>query len=76
MRGAVVKRGARIGSNSTILPGAVIGRGALVGAGSVVVHDVPDGTVVAGSPAKAMKLVDELICRSGLVDKPCGARVD
>ena len=46
--GAVVRQGARIGSNATILPGVVIGRGALVGAGSVVVEDVPDGTVVAG----------------------------
>jgi acetyltransferase-like isoleucine patch superfamily enzyme len=68
--GAVVRQGARIGSNATILPGVVIGKGALVGAGSVVVADVPDGMVVVGSPAKVVKRVDELICRSGLKDRP------
>jgi acetyltransferase-like isoleucine patch superfamily enzyme len=73
VRGAVVKRGARIGSNSTILPGVVIGMGALVGAGSVVVEDVPDGMVVVGSPARVLKRVDELTCQTGLMDKPYGA---
>jgi len=68
--GAIVRRGARIGSNSTILPGVIIGRESLVGAGSVVVHDVPDGAVVAGSPARVIKQVDELVCRTGLKDKP------
>ncbi len=74
--GAVVKQGARIGSNATILPGVVIGRGALVGAGSVVVADVPDGTVVVGSPAKVVKRVDELVCRAGLMERPYGASVE
>ena len=74
--GAVVRQGARIGSNATILPGVVIGRGALVGAGSVVVDDVPDGMVVVGSPAKIVKRVDELVCRTGLMDRPYGERVD
>ena len=68
--GAVVRQGARIGSNSTILPGVVIWPGALVGAGSVVADDVPEGTVVAGSPARVMKRVDELVCRSGLMERP------
>ena len=76
VRGAIVRRGARIGSNSTILPGVVIGRGALVGAGSVVVHDVPDGMVVAGSPARVLKRVEELVCDSGLMDMPYGVNVD
>lgn len=76
VRGAVVKEGARIGSNSTILPGVVIGRGALVGAGSVVVDDVPDGMVVVGSPARIAKRVDELVCRSGLMDRPYGTSVE
>ena len=76
VRGAVVKQGARIGSNSTILPGVTIGRGALVGAGSVVVKDVPDDMVAVGSPAKIVKRVDELVCRSGLLDRPYGASVD
>ena len=73
--GAVVREGARIGSNSTILPGVVIGRGALVGAGSVVVHDVPEGVVVAGSPARVVKRVDELKCHAGLYQRPYGPEV-
>lgn len=68
--GAIVRRGARIGSNATILPGVVIGEGALVGAGSVVVDDVPDGTVVVGTPARVVKRVAELVCRTGLMERP------
>jgi acetyltransferase-like isoleucine patch superfamily enzyme len=47
----LVKQGASIGSNATILCGVTIGEGAIVGAGSVVTHDVPPGAVVAGNPA-------------------------
>jgi len=47
----VVKRGASIGSNATILPGVIIGENALVGAGAVVTRDVLDSTTVAGVPA-------------------------
>jgi UDP-2-acetamido-3-amino-2,3-dideoxy-glucuronate N-acetyltransferase len=48
----LVKRGASIGSNATILCGLTIGAGSIVGAGSVVTHDVPPGAVVAGNPAR------------------------
>lgn len=48
----VVKNGASIGSNATILGGVTIGEGALVGAGAVVTKDVQPNTVVAGNPAK------------------------
>jgi acetyltransferase-like isoleucine patch superfamily enzyme len=48
----LVKRGAAIGSNVTILPGVTIGARALVGAGAVVTKDVPDGATVTGVPAK------------------------
>jgi UDP-2-acetamido-3-amino-2,3-dideoxy-glucuronate N-acetyltransferase len=48
----VVRRGASIGSNATILGGLVIGARATVGAGSVVTRNVPDGAVVAGNPAR------------------------
>ncbi len=68
--GAVVRRLARIGANSTILPGVVIGEGSLVGAGSVVVHDVPPGVVVVGNPARVVKKVADLECTSGLVPTP------
>jgi acetyltransferase-like isoleucine patch superfamily enzyme len=50
----LVKRGASIGSNATILCGVTIGEGAIIGAGSVVTHDVPPGAVVAGNPARPL----------------------
>lgn len=60
LRGAHVKRGAKIGANATLLPGVVIGENALVGAGAVVVHDVPDGAVVVGNPARVYKSISEI----------------
>jgi acetyltransferase-like isoleucine patch superfamily enzyme len=48
----VVKRGASIGANATIICGVTIGEGALVGAGSVVTRDVPPHSVVRGNPAR------------------------
>jgi sugar O-acyltransferase (sialic acid O-acetyltransferase NeuD family) len=41
-----------IGASSTIMPGRVIGKGCIIGAGALVTHDVPDGQVVVGVPAK------------------------
>jgi acetyltransferase-like isoleucine patch superfamily enzyme len=52
---AVVKSGASVGANATILPGVIIGSDAMVGAGSVVTKDVPAGTVVVGNPAKIVR---------------------
>jgi len=52
-----VKRCASIGSGATILSNLTIGENALVGAGSVVTHDVPDNAVVAGNPAKMLRLI-------------------
>ena len=51
----LVKRGASIGSNATILCGVTIGERAIVGAGSVVTRDVPPDTIVAGVPARLMR---------------------
>lgn len=53
----VVRRGASIGANATILPGLIIGEGAMVGAGAVVTKDVPDYAVVVGNPAKVVRFV-------------------
>jgi UDP-2-acetamido-3-amino-2,3-dideoxy-glucuronate N-acetyltransferase len=51
----VVRRGASIGSNATILCGVEIGARALVGAGAVVTRSVPPGATVAGNPARIIK---------------------
>lgn len=53
----LVKKGAAIGANSTILPGITIGEWSLVGAGSVVTKDVPKKTIVVGNPAKIIGTV-------------------
>lgn len=50
----LVRRGASIGSNATIVAGTIIGVGALVGAGAVVTKDVPDYAVVVGVPARVI----------------------
>lgn len=44
----IVKKGASIGANATILPGVSIGEGALIGAGAIVTKDVPAGMIVKG----------------------------
>ena len=48
----LVRQGASIGSNATIICGVTIGARAIVGAGAVVTGDVPDGATVAGNPAR------------------------
>jgi acetyltransferase-like isoleucine patch superfamily enzyme len=55
----LVKKGASIGSGSTILSRVVIGENAIVGAGSVVTKDVPANTIVAGNPAKVLRTIPE-----------------
>lgn len=51
----LVKRGASIGSSSTLLCGVTVGESAIVGAGSVVTKDVPPYSVVAGNPARILR---------------------
>ncbi|QTA38626.1 N-acetyltransferase [Thermosipho ferrireducens] len=57
--GPVVKKGARIGANATILPGIIIEEDALVAAGAVVTKNVPAKKIVAGVPARVLKDVPE-----------------
>src|SRR2546427_976610 len=52
-----VRRGASIGSGSTVLCGVEIGEGAMVGAGSVVTKNVPPGVIVAGNPARILRSI-------------------
>jgi len=68
--GAVVEDYARIGANTTVLPGVRIGRNSLVGAGSVVVKDIPPDSVAVGNPARVIKRIDELSCQAGFFQKP------
>ena len=55
----LIKKGASIGANSTILAGVTIGKFAMTGIGSVVTRDVPDHALVYGNPAKIKSWVDE-----------------
>lgn len=55
----LVKKGASIGSGSTILGNVTIGENAIIGAGSVVTKDVPPDTIVAGNPAKSLRKINE-----------------
>jgi UDP-2-acetamido-3-amino-2,3-dideoxy-glucuronate N-acetyltransferase len=54
-----VKRGASIGSGTTLLGGVTVGERAVVGAGSVVTRDVPPSAVVAGNPARLLRMISE-----------------
>lgn len=56
----VVRRGASIGANATLLPGLTVGRNAMIAAGSVVAHDVPAFAIVAGNPATIRGYVDSV----------------
>lgn len=64
----LIKEGASIGANATVVCGNTIGKWAMVAAGAVVTKDVPDYALVAGVPAKIIGRVDEFgnICRDEL----------
>lgn len=61
----LIKEGASIGANATIVCGHTVGRFAMVAAGAVVTKDVPDYALVAGVPARIIGTVDEM----GNIDK-------
>ena len=55
----IIKKGASVGANATILPGITIGYNSIVGAGSVVTKDIPDNVIVAGNPAKIIRQISD-----------------
>lgn len=76
----IVRRGASLGANCTVLPGVTIGVQAMVGAGSVVTHDVPPFAIVVGNPARIVGYVDtndtrhSRVARAELGDEEASAR--
>lgn len=58
LKGPLIKNNAKIGANTTILPGVKIGENSLIGAGCVVTKHVAPDTVVVGNPAKVLRKVD------------------
>lgn len=68
----LVRRGAAIGSNATIVCGVTIGAHALVGAGAVVTSDVPDHAIVAGVPARVIGDVRDRFARKSQASAPRG----
>ena len=60
LKNTIVKRGASIGANATILCGIIIGEGSMVGAGAVVTKNVPPNSVVVGNPAKVIRFLENI----------------
>lgn len=73
-KSTIVKKGATIGANATLICGHTIGRYAMVGAGTVVSHDVPDYMIVAGNPGRPHGYVCECGCKidEQLICTNCG----
>lgn len=62
-RPTIIKRGASIGANATIVCGHTIGEYAMIGAGSVVTKDIPPYALVVGNPSKQIGWVSEYGCK-------------
>ena len=62
-----------IGAGSIVLPNVTIGSNVVIGAGSVVTHDVPDGMVIAGNPARPISTLDDYLQkeRAHIHEAPC-----
>ena len=70
LKGATIRRGAKIGAGAVLLPDITVGEMALIGAGAVVVSDVPDRAVMVGNPARQIKDISELTCPYDLIEHP------
>ena len=55
----IVEDGVLVGANAVVIEGVHVGKGAVVAAGAVVIEDVPENAVVAGCPARIIKMKDE-----------------
>lgn len=55
----IVEDGVLVGANAVVIEGVHVGKGAVVAAGAVVIEDVPENAVVAGCPARVIKMKDE-----------------
>lgn len=64
LKGPILRRGASVGANATILPGIEIGEGAMVAAGALVTKNVPSWKLAIGSPARIKELPEELRTRN------------
>lgn len=69
-RAPIIKKNAKIGARSTIFYGVTIGENSLIGANSIVMHDIPPNSVAVGRPAKVIKRIEELKCKSGFFKRP------
>jgi len=72
MKGPRIRKEAKIGANTTILPDITIGEGAFIGAGSVVTKNIPEKKVACGNPARIGKYIHDLSCKYDLMDAPYG----
>lgn len=65
----VIRKGASIGANATILPGITVGGNAMIGAGAVVTRSVPPNAIVVGNPARIVGYVDTISGKSESAEK-------
>jgi acetyltransferase-like isoleucine patch superfamily enzyme len=74
MAGPLIRAGAQVGVNVTVLPYVIIGRGAIIGAGAVVTRDVPEMTVAYGNPAVPVAAVPDQARMEARLDAGLSAR--
>jgi acetyltransferase-like isoleucine patch superfamily enzyme len=66
MRGPTLRRGVQVGVNVTLGPWITIGEHAVIGSGAVVMHDVPARALVVGNPARVVKQIEAITCKTGV----------